>query len=198
MDHPLLAKSCHKFKWFAEGFRGTKQNMFAKFYPVAYLMKVLLFTIVLTVLYKKSTVLKLSLIVSIQILYILYLATTRPFISAKDSVIEILGSVFILGMFISLYWLNKSEKWTESAIYIYVTAIIIYLVAVLLISVAWLVYVCVKKKSKNTNKVTSIAKIFPETNTKRQITISYGDAAISSDNPFKQEDNLYIEEMKNN
>lgn len=69
-----------KYHMFTEGFRGTKPSMFAKFYPVAYLIKVLMFTLVLTALYETSTVTKLTLIVVLQIAYIVYLAAVRPFV----------------------------------------------------------------------------------------------------------------------
>lgn len=64
-------------------------------------------------------------------------------------------------MFLSLYGLDKEEKWTETAVYIYLSAIILYLLTVLILTIAWVVYICIRRYGENRIKEDSkSSKIF--------------------------------------
>ena len=71
-----------------------------------------------------STMTKVSLITTLQLLYLAIVIVQRPFVQVKDQIVEIVNEAMFLMMVLFLFFFNDSSDWSGSPKYLYIGLVI--------------------------------------------------------------------------
>ena len=124
-----LALSSYRLNEYAhnmleEFFRGLRASNKSKFYAFVLLMRRFIFIIMLINLESFSSKLLISLLLVIQVIYLWYIALTRPYEQVKCNIIEILNEVYFSILLFILIFLNNENDWNSSKINMYMWMLI--------------------------------------------------------------------------
>ena len=98
-----------------ELFRGFKQNRISRVYYGVFLLRRLLFIFIIYSTDSLSAKVKLIAIITFQVLYLIYLAISRPSLAIKDNISDILNEITILAiMGVMAYYIGGSD-WSNTA-----------------------------------------------------------------------------------
>ena len=104
-----------------ELFNGMSDSWINRTFPVISLARNALLVIFVCSTYENSMYLTLSLMIFIQVAFLIYLIVLRPHVWLKDKVSEIFNeSVLFLGL-IFLYWLNIQSRWSDAVSWVYLS-----------------------------------------------------------------------------
>ena len=113
-----------KLSFAHELFNGMKDDWKFRTFPVVSLLRTMLFVIFVWGAYYKSMYVSLSLMIAVQIIYIVFIPVLRPHLYIKDFVVEIVNEgVLFLGL-IFLYLLDRKSRWPDAVSWIYISFII--------------------------------------------------------------------------
>ena len=96
-----------------EFFTGLKMLKKAKIYLPILLLRRAFFVAMLIIFVSPPSWVIISILWLLQLLYLFYLITQRPFKEAKDNIIEIINEIFFLILLSSLIYLNWEENWND-------------------------------------------------------------------------------------
>ena len=110
-----------KYEEFYHGLRKTK---LCRLYTVAWLSRRLLFVLLIVTISPQSPLLALQILSVAQLLYFIYVAIQRPYIEAKDNLIEIINELFFWIYLLWFWYYNSEDKWNSISSNIYVYLIV--------------------------------------------------------------------------
>ena len=107
-----------------ELFAGIKQSRRSKFYTVYLLSRRILYIWLLILFSSLSIPIKIGIMSIIQLSFMLFLMIIRPFIEAKDNIIEIMNEMFFWFFLNWLFIFDSLDKWNSSATSAYISVIL--------------------------------------------------------------------------
>ena len=102
-----------------EIFNGIKMEKKYKIYASLIIIRKIIFVFLLIFLMSISSKLLIGILSWIQLIYIVYLFLTKPYLEVKGNMIEIINEVYFLLLLSNLALLNEKSDWTSSKISIY-------------------------------------------------------------------------------
>ena len=96
---------------FAHIFSGVSQNSKSRLYIVLVQLRRAIFVVLLIVLEPVSSILVISILVGLQLIYLWALIFIRPFELVKWNIIEIANEIYFLAMLVSLFKYNSVTSW---------------------------------------------------------------------------------------
>lgn len=100
--------------YFFEFFSGIRGSKRARLYSLLFLIRRTLFCcIVIFFNVEWSLIAKISLYVSVQLIYLSLIMFLRPFAEFKDNMLEIINEVFYTILCVSLLYLNRPDRWNK-------------------------------------------------------------------------------------
>lgn len=103
-----------EFKYTRELFSGIKPNKLARGYYSMFLLRRLLFVLVIFSYFGIGAKIKIILIMALQMVYLCYVIVARPFIKIKDNIIDILNESCLTGLILLLLIRVNDTNWLES------------------------------------------------------------------------------------
>ena len=116
-----------------EFFRGVKMQKKDKFYASLIIIRRSIFVLILIIFMETSSKTLIILLSFIQMLYVGYVSIIRPYILAKNNVIEIINEIYFLFLLSMLIYLNAQDKWNSTTTSIYTWLISSNSMAIMLI-----------------------------------------------------------------
>lgn len=120
---------------FTEIYEGVKQHNKSRFYSLGLLSRRLIFVTLLIFNKNLSVVVIISIMVGVDIAYILFLVLTRPFEQKSNNLIEILNEVYFFVLLSLLLHFNLLSRWSKVVQNAYIYLILTNSLIVALISV---------------------------------------------------------------
>ena len=112
-----------QFHYTAELMNMTRDSRVAHTYSFVWPLRRLLFAISVMTLRSIPYYYSVSILVFVQVSYLLYLSLARPLTSIRAMIFEIGGEIVILIATLLVFVLNTSEQWTPKINWIYISTI---------------------------------------------------------------------------
>ena len=104
---------------FAHIFNGISKNKKSRIYIVFVQLKRIIFVVLVITIEPVSSILVISLLAGLQLIYLGVLIFIRPFELIKCNIIEIINEIYFLTMLTSLLKFNSTSSWDETPTIIY-------------------------------------------------------------------------------
>ena len=92
-------------------YSGLKQSRWSRLFNHIFMLRRIIFVLLLIFLYSEDTTIRISCIVSVQALYCIWLVIFRPFANRKDNILEIIHEVGYLIVTGALIYYQKENVW---------------------------------------------------------------------------------------
>lgn len=117
-------------------FSGLKDHKIYKLNAVIFFGRRLLIATVVFLLADSTFMSKLAMLLGLQITYMAIIMTIQPFEDVKDLIIDMVNEVFYTTLLTMLFFLNDSNDWRKSTMYIYISLILLNFLIIFIISLS--------------------------------------------------------------